>query len=149
MLKNKGSSGLGSLGGLVGLVGTAGRVWGRQGRSRWALLPCTSQRRDTHVLPARAPTLTERQVVPRPVITAQRNHVVQIRVADLESLVTGDDQLVSVSVCPVMNLSIVDLRDTAICKGIKRTRYFFKFQPFVLPSLAQSSSFRTWPQASL
>ena len=149
MLKNKGSSGLGSHGGHEGLVGTAGRVCGCQGQSRWALLPSTSQWRDAHVLPARAPTLTERQVVPRPVITAQRNHVVQIRVADLESLVTGDDQLVSVSVCPVMNLSIVDLRDTAICKGVKWTRYFFKFQPVVLPSLAQSSSFRTWPQASL
>lgn len=73
----------------------------------------------------RAPTLTERQVVPRPVTTAQRHHVVQVRVADLESFVTGDDQLVSVPVRLVMNLSVVNLRDMAICNCVKRTRYFF------------------------
>lgn len=71
---------------------------------------------------APAPTLTEGQVVPRPVITTQGNHVVRVRVTDPEPLVTGNRQRVPTSVGLVTDLRIFDLRDAAICNCVRGTR---------------------------
>lgn len=38
-----------------------------------------------------ARTLADGQIVPRPVVTTERNQVVQVGVTELESFVTGDD----------------------------------------------------------
>lgn len=43
----------------------------------------------------------------------------QVRVADLKSLMTGNDQFVSVSVRLVLDLSIFDLWDAAICNCVR------------------------------
>ena len=83
-----------------------------------------------------APTLTEGQIVPSPIIATQRNHVVEVGVTDLEPFVTGDDQLISVSVGLVTDLSILHLRDAAICNCVNGTRY-------------RPDSHRSWLPASL
>lgn len=76
------------------------------------LLNCTLR----HTLEKLKCTLTCGQVVPAPVVLAERPHDVCVRVPDLKTIMAADGKLLARSVGPVLNVGVSYVWNQARCR---------------------------------